>query len=63
MNARSRGKVLFIFLLPKKKKKTLNIPLHTNPSNFTPNFKPHTISPLGYIEIEETFQTPHKLLT
>jgi len=57
------GKSVLFTSFFQNKKKTLNIPLHTNPNNFTPSFKSDTISPLGYIEIEETFQTPHKLPT
>jgi hypothetical protein len=32
------------------------MPLHTNPSDFTSNFKPHTILTLVYIESKNTFQ-------
>jgi hypothetical protein len=49
--------------------KTLKILLHTNPSDFTSNFKPHTILNLVYIEIKnifqigKTFQTPPQVAT
>ncbi len=67
MLEQERKNILYTFLFHHKK--TLKIPLHTNPSDFTSNFKPHTILTLAYIEtkntfqIEKIFQTPPQVAT
>ncbi len=59
-NVRSRGKeCLVYFPFPKQKKKqALNIPLHTNPNNFTLSFKPHTISPWDILKLKKPSKLP-----
>jgi hypothetical protein len=54
-NARTRENEHLVYF-PFPQKKTLKILLHTNPSDFTSNFKPHTILTLVYIETKNTFQ-------
>lgn len=57
-NARSRGKECLVYFPFPKQKKTLNVPLHTNPNNFTPNFKPHTISPWDILKLKKPSKLP-----
>jgi len=50
--------VLFTSLFQNKKKQALNIPLHTNPNNFTLSFKPHTISPWDILKLKKPSKLP-----
>ncbi len=65
MLEQERKNILYTSLFHNKK--TLKIPLHTNPNDFMSNFKPHTILTLVYIEtkstskLEKYSKLPHKL--
>jgi hypothetical protein len=52
------GKSVLFTSLFQNKKKTLNIPLHTNPNDFTPSFKPHTISPWDILKLKKPSKLP-----